>query len=109
MDIEIYKALSDESRQRIFNLLMQRELCVCEIEKILEMSQSNVSRHLNKLKNANMVVSKKDSQWAYYSISDTFINNNHYLYEHLCHSYTKNDILLQDRDKLHATKQANCD
>lgn len=42
-------------------------------------SQSNVSRHLNKLKNADIVVSKKKSQWVHYSIGKEFIEKNHYL------------------------------
>lgn len=83
MDTEIFKALSDESRLRILNLLVRKELCVCEIEAILDMSQSNVSRHLNKLKIANIVTSKKESQWAYYKLSDKFIEDNGHLYEHL--------------------------
>lgn len=102
MDIEIYKALSDESRLRILNLLMQRELCVCEIELILEMSQSNVSRHLNKLKHADIVVSKKKSQWVHYTIRKEFIEKNHYLYEHLRDKFSMEDMFLRDIDKLPA-------
>lgn len=100
MDIEIYKALSDESRLRILNLLMRRELCVCEIEFILEMSQTNVSRHLNKLKNANIVTVKKKSKWAYYSINESFIENNPKLYEHLQFSFQSDDQLNEDMNKL---------
>ncbi len=48
--VNMFKALSDENRLRIMSLLIREELCVCEIEVILELSQSNVSRHLNKLK-----------------------------------------------------------
>ncbi|OFW49561.1 MAG: transcriptional regulator [Actinobacteria bacterium RBG_13_35_12] len=111
MDIKIYKALSDESRLKILNLLIQQELCVCEIEVILDMSQSNVSRHLNKLKSAKIVVYKKESQWAYYTISNMFIEDNNYLYEHLKNKFSFDDQLLEDLDKLNSLKKqhAICD
>ena len=104
MDVEIYKALSDENRLRILNILMQRELCVCEIEVILDLSQSNVSRHLTKLKNAEILVSKKESQWAYYAINDKFISDNSFLYEHLRAKFALSNILLKDIDKLNTLK-----
>ena len=43
--IEIMKALADENRLRIVHLLLQEQLCVCELEYVLQMSQTNVSRH----------------------------------------------------------------
>lgn len=105
MDIEIYKALSDENRLRILNILIQKELCVCEIELILDMNQSNVSRHLNKLKNARIVVFKKDSQWNYYAINDKFIEDNNYLYEHLKNKFSTDEALLKDMYKLSSLKK----
>ncbi len=108
MDVEIYKALSDESRLRILNILMQRKLCVCEIEIVLEMSQSNVSRHLMKLKNADIVLSNKEAQWVYYAIDDKFINNNHYLYAHLKNEFSKDEALLKDIEKLYSD-QIKCE
>ncbi|MCC0650914.1 ArsR/SmtB family transcription factor, partial [Clostridioides sp. ZZV15-6598] len=53
--IQILKALGDETRIRIINILRRGALCVCEIEAILEITQSNASRHLNKLMNAKLV------------------------------------------------------
>ncbi len=105
MDIEIYKALSDENRLRILNILMQKELCVCEIELVLNMSQSNVSRHLNKLKNAKIVICKKDSQWNYYAINDKFIEDSNYLYEHLKNKFSADEDLLKDMYKLSSLKE----
>lgn len=57
--VDIFKALADENRLRIISLLLTKELCVCEIEASLEMSQSNVSRHLTKLKTSGIVDSRK--------------------------------------------------
>ena len=102
MNTDVYKALSDENRLRIINILMKKELCVCEIEAILNMSQSNVSRHLNKLKAADIVTSRKESQWAFYTLSDKFIRDNVYLYEHLQKSLIKDEQLNEDVAKLSA-------
>jgi ArsR family transcriptional regulator len=71
MDIVyIFKALADENRIRILNLLKNGELCVCDIDGVLGIKQSNASRHLNKLKMAGIIVSEKKSQWVYYRLND---------------------------------------
>ena len=70
----ILKALADENRIRILNLLRNGELCVCDIEASLDIKQSNASRHLNRLKVAGIIVSEKKSQWVYYRLKDeTFV------------------------------------
>lgn len=66
--IDILKALSDETRLRILNLLFERELCVCDIMDTLQISQAKASRHLIYLKNAGLVKDRKYAQWAYYSM-----------------------------------------
>lgn len=63
------KALSDETRLRILNLLYEKELCVCDIMETLQISQAKASRHLIYLKNAGLVKDRKHAQWAYYSIT----------------------------------------
>jgi ArsR family transcriptional regulator len=60
--IQILKALSDKTRLRILNLLMQSELCVGEIEYLLNINQSNTSRHLSSLKNATLITYEKKAQ-----------------------------------------------
>ena len=91
MDIlsEIFKALGDENRLRIVNLLLKKELCVCELETLLEMTQSNVSRHLTKLKHAGIITSEKCSQWVHYSVHKQFIKKNNLLNDYLSASLTE--------------------
>ncbi|MFZ5975689.1 MAG: ArsR/SmtB family transcription factor [Bacillota bacterium] len=96
-NVEIFKALADENRGRILYLLLNKELCVCEIETILDMSQSNVSRHLSKLKEAGIVTIKKDSQWVYYRIDESFKKANGKLYEYLTE---KSSVENEDAKKL---------
>lgn len=67
--VYIFKALADENRIRILNLLRSGELCGCDIESVLSVKQSNASRHLNRLKMAGIIISKKKSQWVYYRLS----------------------------------------
>jgi ArsR family transcriptional regulator len=67
--IQVMKALSDETRIRILNVLKDGDLCVCELESILDISQSNVSRHLNKLTNAKVIDYYKVNKYVYYKIN----------------------------------------
>lgn len=65
----LLRALSDDTRLRIFALLTKAELCVCEIEDILDLSQSLVSNHLAVLRRAGLVESRRDSEdarWVFY-------------------------------------------
>ena len=66
--MNVLKALSDETRLRILNLLYEKELCVCDIMETLKISQAKASRHLSYLKNAGLVKDRKYAQWAYYSM-----------------------------------------
>lgn len=100
MYLEIFKSLTDESRLRIINLLLQRETCVCDIEAILDMSQSNVSRHLNKLRLAGLVTFRKHAQWTHYRISETFSENNPHLISHLKQIFNAQAIFNEDLQML---------
>ena len=64
---DLLKALADTNRLRILNLLHERTLCVCDLEAILELNQSNLSRHLSKLKQAGIVSARKEALFTYYS------------------------------------------
>ncbi|MGL5205997.1 MAG: ArsR/SmtB family transcription factor [Acidaminococcaceae bacterium] len=67
--LDVLKALSDETRLRIINLLYEGELCVCDVMEVLQISQAKASRHLIYLKNAGLTKDRKVAQWAYYSLS----------------------------------------
>jgi len=66
----LLRALADETRLRIFTLLTRQELCVCEIEDVLNLSQSLVSNHLAVLRQAGLVRARRDEtdgRWIFYS------------------------------------------
>jgi ArsR family transcriptional regulator len=67
--LNILKALADESRLRILCLLNRKDLCVCEIEAVLKTSQSNISRHLTKLKDRGLIISEKQAQFVIHKIN----------------------------------------
>jgi len=66
--VKVYKALSDESRQRALNLILERECCVCEVMQALEISQSKASRILSALYDVGFLKLRKDGLWSLYSI-----------------------------------------
>lgn len=68
--IQVMKALSDETRIRILSILKDGDLCVCEIEVLLEINQSNASRHLNKLTNAKILDYYKVAKYVYYKTNE---------------------------------------
>ncbi len=73
MDLSlIFKVLGEETRLRMLGLLFDRELCVCDIESVLGISQANASRHLAKMKSAGILSSRKSAQWVYYDIDKLF-------------------------------------
>jgi ArsR family transcriptional regulator len=62
------KALSDETRLRILNILLERECCVCEVMQALDISQSRASRNLSILQDAGFLKARRDGVWIAYSI-----------------------------------------
>jgi ArsR family transcriptional regulator, arsenate/arsenite/antimonite-responsive transcriptional repressor len=103
--LQILKALSDETRIRILNILKCSELCVCEIEEILEINQSNASRHLEKLRNTNMITSQKKAQWVYYGLNEKILMKYPFIKLILDEELGKLDKCQEDSIKLQAHKE----
>jgi ArsR family transcriptional regulator, arsenate/arsenite/antimonite-responsive transcriptional repressor len=67
-----FKVLSDESRLKMLWLLFNhRELCVCDIMAVLEITQSKASRHLAALRHIGIATDRREGLWAYYSLCPT--------------------------------------
>ncbi len=65
----VFRAFSDRTRLRIMNLLRgRRELCVCDIIRVLDLPQAKVSRHLAYLRRAGLVATRRQGQWVYYRL-----------------------------------------
>ena len=70
----IFKALSEESRVRIMYLLFTNgDMCISDIEQILDFTQSKTSRHISYLKNCGLLSTKKKDQWVYYYIKEEYM------------------------------------
>lgn len=67
--IKAMKALSDETRLRILNVLLERECCVCEVMQALDISQSRASRNLGILQDAGFLKARRDGAWMYYTLN----------------------------------------
>lgn len=67
---QFFKALSDQTRLRIVLLLLeQKELCVCELTQVLELSQPKISRHLAILRESGLLLGRKSGIWVHYRLS----------------------------------------
>ena len=96
-----FKALSDETRLRILNLLLERECCVCEVMQALEISQTRASRNLSALYDAGFLELRKDGLWSLYSIDrgemkEHFTN----LVEAVMKGLEGNEVVAWDRERL---------
>ncbi len=72
---ENFKTLSDATRIKILLALSHKELCVCELSKLLKISQSGVSHQLRILRNMNLVKFRKSGKQIYYSLADRHVIN----------------------------------
>lgn len=67
-DAELLKMLGDKTRLTIYALLNSKELCVCAMTSLLNISQPAISQHLKKMKLFNIINERKEGQWVFYSI-----------------------------------------
>jgi len=64
-----FHALSEPLRLQVLDLLRTRELCVCDLCEAITVSQSKLSFHLKVLKEADLVRSRQEGRWIYYSLN----------------------------------------
>lgn len=68
---QIFLACSDTSRLRILTLILTNgEMCISDLERILDFTQTKTSRHLIYLKNSGILTTRKLNQWVFYQIKD---------------------------------------
>ena len=99
--VKAMKALSDETRLRILNLLLERECCVCEVMQALDISQTRASRNLSALYDAGFLKLRKDGLWSLYSIDEEGMKPQFAdLVEAVKKGLEGNDVVAQDRKRL---------
>lgn len=62
------KALADPTRVRVLTALREGELCVCELSDALDITQSTLSTHLQVIREAGLVRTRKEGKWVYYAL-----------------------------------------
>jgi ArsR family transcriptional regulator len=65
----MFRAFSDSTRLRILHLLLNGEMCVCDIVSITRVPQPTASRHLAYLRRAGLIEKRRQGLWAYYKLA----------------------------------------
>ncbi len=73
--LEYLKSISNPTKLRLISLLLNGELCVCELEEITLIKQVNISKNLNSLKDGGIVEVRRDKQRGFYSLTKDFVSN----------------------------------
>ena len=74
-DSKVFKALCDENRLYILDLMKNGEICVCKLIEITNIKQSRLSYHMKILVDSGVVNLRSEGKWNYYSINDNSRNN----------------------------------
>ncbi len=97
----VTKALADESRVRILKLLQAGELCVCQIQAVIGLGQSTISKHLSILKNAGLVEIRKDGIWIYHRVASRLENDYISVFLDSLSGWLNDDVQIEaDRSRL---------
>ncbi len=109
-ELEKYcKGIADMNRLRILNLLLRGELCGCDIQYVLESHQPNVSRHLQYLKNAGLVLDRRDGYRVYYRLAEPFTGLRKNLFEFLQLAFKGDEPFRSDTKRLkEAIREGAC-
>ena len=70
---ELFRIFADSTRIRILYVLLESEMCVCDIAALLGMTQSAISHQLRVLKNARLVKSRREGKTVFYSLTDDHV------------------------------------
>jgi ArsR family transcriptional regulator, arsenate/arsenite/antimonite-responsive transcriptional repressor len=99
--VKAMKALSDDTRLRIMNVIMERECCVCEVIQALEISQTRASRNLTMLHDAGFLKLRKEGLWSLYSLNtEEMPEYSSKLVESVKLALANNKIAREDRKRL---------
>ena len=70
---DFYKVFADPTRIKILSVLLESEMCVCDLAEVLEMTQSAISHQLRVLKQMKLVKNRREGKTVYYSLADSHI------------------------------------
>jgi ArsR family transcriptional regulator, arsenate/arsenite/antimonite-responsive transcriptional repressor len=102
----LFKGLADQTRLRILNLLLHGELCVCDIQYVLQSSQPNVSRHLTYLRSSGLVLDRREGARMYYRLAQPTEGAHKLLFEFLRDLFQSSPYLEEDSRQLKKSIQS---
>jgi ArsR family transcriptional regulator len=106
---KVFKALSDEARLRILNLIFRTgEICVCDIESITGFTQTKTSRHLSYLRNAQLVDARQQGLWMLYSLAKPMNKEHEQLIDCLKTILQINPLAMKDAKELKKNINKGC-
>ena len=65
----LFRALADNTRLRLINLIAEQEICVCYFVEVLEAPQPKISRHLAYLRRLGIVAARREGKWMHYRLA----------------------------------------
>jgi len=104
--VHMMKALGEDNRFRIAMMLRERELCVCEICDLLDISLSTVSSHLKQLSHAGIVKGCRDGRWISYTVTEDSLVRQ--VLDLLANAVAEKEPIAADRRKLEKLDREQC-
>lgn len=102
-DLErLFRALADTTRLRLLNLMRGREICVCYLVQVLNVSQPNISRHLAYLRRAGVVSPRREGKWMHYRLAPPSNQHAARILETTLDSLSRDPHMKRDLQKLNS-------
>ncbi len=104
----VFRAFADENRIRLLNLLLEGDVCVCDLCDALDMPQPRISQHLAYLRKAGLVTVRQDGKWKHYAASKHPAGLHRRLLNCVRACLRDIDLLQADRARLQETRGRGC-
>lgn len=102
-DLErLFRALADSTRLRLLHLMHGREICVCYLVEVLDVSQPNISRHLAYLRRAGVVLARREGKWMHYRLAPSANRHAARILEMTLDSLSREPRMQHDLQKLNS-------
>ena len=97
---QLFKALADQTRLRLINLIGDDEICVCFFVEVLKTNQPKISRHLAYLKRAGVVAARREGKWMHYRLVDPADPHAARIFREVRSWLDNNQTMVSDRTRL---------
>ncbi len=105
---DLFRAFADPTRLRLLNLLIEGELCVCDLCELLDEIQPKVSRHLAYLRRAGLVSVRQNGKWKHYSVAKQSDGLQRTLLNCVKTCLRQTDVLRDDLQRLRTLSPGAC-